>query len=88
MDYKKVGKMMFRINFDLFYELKQGSIVSIYYSDDKLGNESTSLYRLKNNTLEMKHIDHLNHKTYDWERCDCMSLHPNSVFKIEERADF
>jgi len=78
---------MFNINFDLFYELNHGSVVLISHTNDKLGIDSTSYYRVKDNTLEIKYVDHVNDKIYDWHKSDCIALHPNSVFKIEERFD-
>jgi hypothetical protein len=78
---------MFNINFDLFYELKQGSVVSISYKNDKLGVDSTSFYRVKNSTLEIKYVDHVHDKIYDWHKIDSLAFHPDSVFKIEERFE-
>jgi hypothetical protein len=76
---------MLNINFDLFYELKIGSVVSISRLNEKLDIASTSYYRISNNTLEIKNVDDVHDKSYDWHKCDCISFHPDSVFKIEER---
>ena len=78
---------MFNINFDLFYELKQGSIVSVHRVNETLGSDSTSFYRIRNNMLEIKHVDHVHDRVYDWYKCDCLAISPNSVFKIEERFE-
>jgi|688.fasta_scaffold1766244_2 hypothetical protein len=76
---------MFKLNFDLFYELNHGSVVSVTHSNDRLGIDSTSFYRVRNSTLEVKYVDHTNDKIYDWHNSDCVAFHPNSVLKIEER---
>jgi len=78
---------MFKLNFDLFYELNHGSVVSITHSNDRLGIETTSFYRVKNSNLEIKYVDHTNDKIYDWHKSDCVTFHPNSIFKIEERFE-
>jgi hypothetical protein len=78
---------MFNINFDLFYELNHGSVILISHKNDKLGIDSTSYYRVKDNALEIKYVDHIHDKIYDWHKSDCLAFHPNSVFKIEERFD-
>lgn len=78
---------MFNINFDLFYELKQGSVVSVHKVNEKLGSNSTSFYRLRNNMLEIKYVDHVHDKVYDWHKSDCLAISPNGVFKIEKRFE-
>ena len=78
---------MFNINFDLFYELKQGSIVSVHRVNEKLGSNSTSFYRIRDNLLEIKHIDHVHDKVYDWYKCGCLAIRAKSVFKVEERFE-
>lgn len=76
---------MFNINFDLFYELNHGSTVSITHANDRLGINSTSYYRMRNNSLEVKYVDHAKDKIYDWHESPSVSFNPSSVFKIEER---
>jgi hypothetical protein len=78
---------MFKINFDLFYELNHGSTVSITHKNDRLGINSTSYYRMTNNFLEIKYVDHAKDKVYDWHESLFVSFHPDSVFKIEERFE-
>ena len=78
---------MFKLNFDLFYELNHGSVVSITHLNDRLGIETTSFYRVRNSNLEIKYVDHTNDKIYDWHASDCVAFHPNSVFKIEQRFE-
>ena len=56
---------MFKLNFDLFYELNHGSVVSVTHSNDRLGIDSTSFYRVRNSTLEVKYVDHTNDKIYE-----------------------
>jgi hypothetical protein len=69
---------MFNINFDLFYELKQGSVISNT-------NENVSKYwRVKDGNLEVKTIV-ANELENDWQVSDMLVLPVDGKFNIEKR---
>jgi len=71
---------MLNINFDLFYELKQGSVVSNT-------NENVVKYlRVVNGNLEVKTIVD-NELENDWQVSDLLVLPVDGKFNIEERFE-
>ena len=71
---------MLNINFDLFYELKQGSVVSNTKED------SVIYWRLVDGNLESKYV--VNDETkYDWHVVDLFSFPVDGKFAIEERFE-
>jgi len=71
---------MLDINFDLFYELKQGSVVSNT-------NENVVKYlRVVNGNLEVKTIVD-NELENDWQVSDLLVLPVDGKFNIEERFE-
>jgi hypothetical protein len=69
---------MFNINFDLFYELKQGSVISNT-------NENVSKYwRVKDGNLEVKTIV-ANELENDWQVSDMLVLPVDGKFNTEKR---
>ena len=71
---------MLNINFDLFYELKQGSVISNT-------NENVSKYwRVKDGNLEVKTIV-ANELENDWQVSDLLVLPVDGKFNIENRFE-
>jgi hypothetical protein len=71
---------MLNINFDLFYELKQGSIVS-----NTIG-KTTKYWRIVDGILETKVV--INGDAMDdWFKADYFSFPVNGKFCIEERFE-
>ena len=71
---------MFNINFDLFYELKQGSVVS------NTNENVVKYWRVKDDNLEVKTIVD-NELENDWQVSDLLVLPVNGKFNIEERFE-
>ena len=71
---------MLNINFDLFYELKQGSVVS------NTKDERVTHWRLKNGNLESKYVVNGEIK-YNWHIIDLFLFPPDGTFAIEERFE-
>jgi len=71
---------MFDINFDLFYELKQGSVVSNTYES------VVKYFRIKNGKLEVKTVID-NQSQNVWRNFDIFTFPVNGKFKIEDRFD-
>ena len=71
---------MFNINFDLFYELKQGSVVS------NTNENVVNYWRVVNGNLEVKTIvaDELEN---DWQVSDLLVLPVDGKFNIEKRFE-
>jgi hypothetical protein len=71
---------MFDINFDLFYELKQGSVVSNTYES------VVKYFRIKNGKLEVKTV--IDNQTQNvWRNFDIFTFPANGKFKIEDRFE-
>jgi len=71
---------MFDINFDLFYELKQGSVVSNTYES------VVKYFRIKNGKLEVKTA--IDNQTQNvWRNFDIFTFPVNGKFKIEDRFE-
>ena len=71
---------MFDINFDLFYELKQGSVVSNTYES------VVKYFRIKNGKLEVKTV--IDNQTQNvWRNFDLFTFPVNGKFKIEDRFE-
>jgi hypothetical protein len=71
---------MFDINFDLFYELKQGSVVSNTYES------VVKYFRIKNGKLEVKTV--IDSQTQNvWRNFDVFTFPVNGKFKIEDRFE-
>ena len=71
-------KIMFNINFDLFYELKQGSVIS------NTNENVVKYFRVKDGNLEVKTV--INNQTInDWRNFDLFTIPVNGKFQIEER---
>ncbi len=71
---------MFDINFDLFYELKQGSVVSNTYES------VVKYFRIKNGKLEVKTV--IDSQTQNvWRNFDLFTFPVNGKFKIEDRFE-
>ena len=80
MTKRKVRTIMLNINFDLFYELKQGSVVSNT-------NENVVKYlRVVNGNLEVKTIVD-NELENDWQVSDLLVLPVDGKFNIEVRFE-
>ena len=71
---------MFDINFDLFYELKQGSVVSNTYES------VVKYFRIKNGKLEVKTVID-NQSQNVWRNFDLFTFPVNGKFKIEDRFE-
>ena len=71
---------MFNINFDLFYELKQGSVVS------NTNENVVKYWRVKDDNLEVKTIVD-NELENDWQVSDLLVLPVDGKFNIEERFE-
>ena len=69
---------MLNINFDLFYELKQGSVVS------NTNDNVVKYWRVVNGNLEVKTIV-ANKMENDWQVSDLLVLPVDGNFQIEER---
>jgi hypothetical protein len=71
---------MFNINFDLFYELKQGSEVS------QTNGNVVKYWRLVDGNLEFKTV--INKQTLnDWQGSDLLVLPLDGKFQIEKRFE-
>ena len=71
---------MLNINFDLFYELKQGSVVS------NTNENVVNYWRVVNGNLEVKTIV-ANESENDWQVSDLLVLPVDGNFNIEERFE-
>ena len=71
---------MLNINFDLFYELKHGSVIS--HTKD----ERVTYWRLKNGNVESKFVVNGEIK-YDWHIIDLFLFPVDGKFTIEERFE-
>ena len=71
---------MLDINFDLFYELKQGSVVS------NTNENVVKYWRVVNGNLEVKTIV-ANKMENDWQVSDLLVLPVDGKFNIEERFE-
>ena len=71
---------MFNINFDLFYELKLGSVVS------NTKENVVKYWRVVDGNLEVKTIV-ANELENDWQVSDLLVLPVNGKFNIEERFE-
>ena len=69
---------MFNMNFDLFYELKQGSTIS--NTDENIVN----YWRVVDGNLEVKTIV-ANELSNDWQVANSLNLPTNGIFEIVER---
>ena len=71
---------MFNINFDLFYELKQGSVVS------NTNENVVKYWRVKDSNLETKTV--INNQTKnDWQVSESLELPVDGKFNIEQRFE-
>jgi len=71
---------MFNINFDLFYELKQGSVVS------NTNENVVKYWRLVDGNLEVKLV--VNEYTEnDWQVSDSLVLPVDGKYNIEQRFE-
>lgn len=71
---------MLKINFDLFYELKQGSVVS------HTNGDFVKHWRVKNGNLEVKTIV-ANELENDWQVSDLLVIPVDGKFNIEKRFE-
>jgi len=71
---------MFNINFDLFYELKQGSVVS------NTNKNVVKYWRLVDGNLEVKLVVN-EHKEIDWQVSHSLVLPVDGKFNIEQRFE-
>ena len=71
---------MLNFNFDLFYELKQGSVVS------NTNENVVKYWRVVNGNLEVKTIV-ANKMENDWQVSDLLVLPVDGNFNIEERFE-
>ena len=71
---------MLNINFDLFYELKQGSVVS------NTKDERVKYWKVKNGNVEEKFVVNGEIK-YDWLIIDLFLFPVDGKFAIEERFE-
>jgi hypothetical protein len=71
---------MFNINFDLFYELKQGSVIS------NTNENVVKHWRVKNGNLEVKTIV-ANELENDWQVSDLLVIPVDGKFNIEQRFE-
>ena len=69
---------MLNINFDLFYELKQGSVVS------NTNENVVKYWRVVNGNLEVKTIV-ANKLENDWQFSDSLHFPTNGIVEIVER---
>jgi hypothetical protein len=71
---------MLNINFDLFYELKQGSVVS------NTNENVVKYFRVKDGNFEVKTV--INTKTeHDWNTTQLFEFPVNGKFNIEKRFE-
>jgi hypothetical protein len=71
---------MLDINFDLFYELKQGSVVS------NTNQNVVKYFRVKDGNLEVKTV--INTKTeHDWNTTQLFQFPVDGKFNIETRFE-
>jgi len=71
---------MLNINFDLFYELKQGSVVS------NTNENVVKYFRVKDGNLEVKTV--INTKTeHDWNTTQLFEFPVNGKFAIDTRFE-
>ena len=80
MTKRKVRTIMLNINFDLFYELKQGSIVS------NTNENVVKYWRVVNGNLEVKTIV-ANKMENDWQVSDLLVLPVDGNFQIEQKFE-
>ena len=71
---------MLNINFDLFYELKQGSVIS------NTKENVLNYWRVVNGNLEVKTIV-ANELENDWQVSDLLVLPVDGKFNIENRFE-
>ena len=71
---------MLNINFDLFYELKQGSVIS------NTKENVLKYWRIKDGNLEVKTIV-ANELENDWQVSDVLVLPVDGKFNIEKRFE-
>lgn len=71
---------MLNINFDLFYELKQGSVIS------NTKENVLKYWRVKDGNLEVKTIA-ANELENDWQVSDMLVLPVDGKFNIEKRFE-
>ncbi len=71
---------MLNINFDLFYELKQGSVVS------NTNENVVNYWRVVNGNLEVKTIV-ANKTENDWQVSDLLVIPVDGKFNIEQRFE-
>lgn len=71
---------MLNINFDLFYELKQGSVVS------NTNENVVKYWRVVNGNLEVKTIV-ANKTENDWQVSDLLVIPVDGKFNIEKRFE-
>ena len=71
---------MLNINFDLFYELKQGSVVS------NTNDNVVKYWRVVNGNLEVKTIV-ANKMENDWQVSDLLVIPVDGKFQIEQRFE-
>jgi hypothetical protein len=71
---------MFNINFDLFYELKQGSVVS------NTNENVVKYWRLVDGNFEVKTVIN-EHTENDWQVSDSLVLPVDGKFNIEQRFE-
>ena len=75
---RKVRTIMLNINFDLFYELKQGSVVS------NTNENVVKYWRVVNGNLEVKTIV-ANELQNDWKVSNLITFPVDGKFNIEKR---
>ena len=77
---RKIRVKMFNINFDLFYELKLGSVVS------NTNENVVNYWRVVNGNLEVKTIV-ANESENDWQVSDLLVLPVDGNFQIEQKFE-
>ena len=80
MTKRKIRTIMFNINFDLFYELKHGSLVS------NTNGNAVKYWRLVDGNLEVKTVTN-NQTEKDWSISDSFSFPVDGKFNIEKRFE-
>jgi hypothetical protein len=76
----RIREVMLDINFDLFYELKQGSVVS------NTNENVVKYFRVKDGNFEVKTV--INTKTeHDWNTTQLFEFPVNGKFNIETRFE-
>jgi hypothetical protein len=78
--YMDVRRIMFNINFDLFYELKQGSVVS------NTNENVVKYWRVIDDNLEVKTVID-NQTENDWQVSDSLALPVDGKYNIEQRFE-